>query len=68
MHNMTTYLEYNDHHNSSNEQKQQIFSEPCTPVNPVSQSHHFHGFFQTILFLKNQLLEETKPIHSLNSY
>lgn len=50
------YLEDNNEKYARDEKKQQVFSEPGTPVDPVSKSHHFHGFFQTILFLKNQLL------------
>ena len=30
-----TYLEYNYKYNNRNEKKQQVFREPCTPVNPV---------------------------------
>ena len=50
------YLEDNNKNNSRNKKKQQVFNKPCTPVNPVSQAHHLHGFFQTILFLENQFL------------
>ena len=40
-----------------NQQEKQVFEKPGHPVDPVCESHHFHGFFQTLLLLIDKFLE-----------